>query len=91
MTRALLLVCAALGAAGVLCGCGLQGRPERPVPLWGNPPNEGPKDPRVLKAEQDRSNAEKARKKAEQDAERAKRAADAAATPAPSTATPAPQ
>jgi len=88
MTRTLLLACAALAAAGVLCGCGLQGRPERPVPLWGNPPNEGPKDPRVLKAEQDKSDAEKARKKAEQDA---KRAADAAATPAPSTATPAPQ
>jgi hypothetical protein len=93
MKHALLLACAALGAAGVLSGCGLEGRPERPVPLWGNPPDEGPKDPRTLKAEKDRSDAEKARKKAEQEADRAKRAADAAAAPAPapSTATPAPQ
>ena len=91
MKRALLLAGAAFGVVG-LCSCGLQGRPERPVPLWGNPPSEGPDDPRTLKAEKDRSDADKAKKKADQAAERAKRASDAAATtPAPSTTTPAPQ
>ena len=93
MKRGVLLSCAMLGAC-VLASCGLQGRPERPVPLWGNPPNEGPKDPRTLKVEQDRSDAENARKKAAQDAARAKRAAEAATAaataPASSTATPPP-
>lgn len=27
-------------------GCGLRGDLERPPPLWGDPPNEGPLDPR---------------------------------------------
>ena len=99
MNRALLLACAALIAAPALSACGLKGRPERPVPLWGNPPNEGPKDPRTLKAKKEQEDAEKARKKAEQDQERAQRAAEQAqqqaqqpaATPAAPATPPAPQ
>jgi predicted small lipoprotein YifL len=60
-----------------LAGCGLKGDLERPVPLWGNPPNEGPNDPRTIKA---REEAE-AKKKAEEDA--AKNAPAAPAQPAP--------
>jgi hypothetical protein len=61
----------------MLAGCGLKGGLERPVPLWGNPPNEGPNDPRTIKA---REEAE-AKKKAEEDA--AKNAPAAPAQPAP--------
>jgi predicted small lipoprotein YifL len=61
----------------MLAGCGLKGDLERPVPLWGNPPNEGPNDPRSIKA---REEAE-AKKKAEEDA--AKNAPAAPAQPAP--------
>lgn len=52
-----------------LAGCGLRGPLERPVPLWGNPPSEGPNDPRVIKAAKEAADAEKARKEAEQKAE----------------------
>jgi hypothetical protein len=83
MTRAFLLACAVLIAAPVLSACGLQGKPTRPVPLWGNPPNEGAKDPRTLKIQKDKENAEKARKKAEQEKARADRAAQEAQQPAP--------
>jgi predicted small lipoprotein YifL len=62
-------------------GCGLRGSLERPVPLWGDPPIEGPNDPRILKQEEERRAAEA---KAKEDA---RRAADAAA-PAPSTPPP---
>jgi hypothetical protein len=87
------LIMTSLIALPALSACGLQGNPVRPVPLWGNPPNEGPKDPRTLKAEKEKADADKARKKADEEADRAKRAAEqaAAAAPAPSTATPAPQ
>jgi hypothetical protein len=37
-----------------LAGCGIKGDLVRPVPLWGDPPNEGPSDPRTLKAEEER-------------------------------------
>ena len=53
MTRAFLIACAALIAVPALSACGLQGRPQRPVPLWGDPPNEGAKDPRTLKIQKD--------------------------------------
>lgn len=52
--RPLLAVCT---APLLLAGCGLRGDLERPVPLWGNPPIEGPNDPRVLKAEAEREAA----------------------------------
>jgi hypothetical protein len=88
MKRPLLLACALAAIAG-LSACGLQGRPERPVPLWGNPPNEGPKDPRVLKAKKEQEDAEKARKKAEQEKAKADRAAREAQQPAADSAAPA--
>ncbi len=56
-----------------LAACGLQGDLERPVPLWGNPPNEGPNDPRTLKAQEDAEAAERA---ASEERERAEAAAE---------------
>lgn len=52
-------------AATLLSACGLRGDLERPVPLWGNPPNEGPLDPRTIKAAEEAAAAEKARQDAE--------------------------
>lgn len=69
-------------AALALSACGMRGDLERPVPLWGNPPNEGPNDPRTIKAAEEAAKAEKAR----QDADReAARAAQQPAQPAPPT------
>lgn len=59
-------------SATALSACGLRGDLVRPVPLWGDPPNEGPLDPRTIQAAKEAAEAEKAR----QDAER--RAADEA-------------
>jgi len=58
MRTALLLVV----SLTALAGCGLKGDLVRPVPLWGDPPNEGPNDPRTLKAEEDRRAAAEAAK-----------------------------
>ena len=58
-------------SVSALSACGLRGDLVRPVPLWGNPPNEGALDPRTIQAAKEAAEAEKAR----QDAER--RAADA--------------
>lgn len=56
-----------VAAACLLSACGLRGDLERPVPLWGNPPDEGPLDPRnIRKAEE-----EAAAKKAQEEAARA--------------------
>ena len=75
---------AALGA------CGLKGDLERPVPLWGDPPNEGPNDPRTIKAREEREAADRAareeRERAEAEAER--KALDAQTIPPATTATP---
>ena len=70
-----------------LSACGLRGELERPVPLWGDPPNEGPNDPRTLKAEEDRKAAEDA---AREEREAAEAAARAARQPAPAPASPTP-
>lgn len=59
-------------SVSALSACGLRGDLVRPVPLWGDPPNEGPLDPRTIKAAKEAAEAEKAK----QDAER--RAADEA-------------
>ncbi len=75
----------ALAGLALLAGCGLRGELERPVPMWGNPPNEGAKDPRTLKAQ---AEEEAAAKKAKADREAAERATSP--TPAP-TASPAPK
>jgi predicted small lipoprotein YifL len=61
---------AVLAAVAALSACGLRGDLERPVPLWGNPPNEGPLDPRTIKAAEEQARAEAERKKAEEDAAR---------------------
>jgi predicted small lipoprotein YifL len=53
-------------AALSISACGLRGELERPVPLWGNPPNEGPNDPRTLRAQEE----EKRRREAEEEAAR---------------------
>ncbi len=55
-----------------LAGCGLRGDLVRPMPLWGDPPLDGPTDPRVIQAAKEAAAAEQARLDAEQ------RAADAA-------------
>jgi predicted small lipoprotein YifL len=69
--RTVLVLVVSLAA---LAACGLRGDLERPVPLWGDPPNEGPNDPRTLKAEEERAAAERAaneeRERAEAEAER---------------------
>ncbi|MDZ4761336.1 MAG: lipoprotein [Alphaproteobacteria bacterium] len=67
----------------LLSACGLKGDLERPVPLWGNPPNEGPLDPRTLKAEEEKKLAEE---QAGRDRRAAAEAARQAATPAPAPA-----
>lgn len=58
---------ALLAGAVLLSACGLQGDLERPVPLWGNPPDEGPLDPRNIK----KAEEEAAARKAEEEADRA--------------------
>jgi hypothetical protein len=62
---------AVLAGLSLLSACGLRGDLERPVPLWGNPPDEGPLDPRnIKKAEEEAA----AKKKAEEDQRRANEA-----------------
>jgi hypothetical protein len=57
-------------AVAMLSACGLRGGLERPVPLWGNPPNEGLLDPRTIKAAEEKAKAEAERKAAEEEAAR---------------------
>lgn len=71
----------AILAASALTACGLRGGLERPVPLWGNPPNEGPLDPRTIKAAEEKAKAEAERKKAEEDAARQQQQQTTPATP----------
>lgn len=70
-----------------LSACGLRGELERPVPLWGDPPNEGPNDPRTIKAEEERQAAERAEREKREAAEAAARAAQQPAAP-PASPTP---
>ena len=70
----ILLGAVILAAVASLSACGLRGDLERPVPLWGNPPNEGPLDPRTIKEAEEKAKAEKEREAAE------KAARDAAQT-----------
>ncbi len=51
-----------------LAACGLRGALERPVPLWGNPPDEGPLDPRNIKKAEDEAKAKKAAEEAARNA-----------------------
>jgi hypothetical protein len=77
-----------------LSACGLRGELVRPVPAWGDPPLEGPNDPRVLKEKADKAQADqdaKAVQRAKETAERDAAAAAAAASPTPApSATPTP-
>jgi predicted small lipoprotein YifL len=83
--RTILLLAVSLTA---LAGCGIRGDLVRPVPLWGDPPNEGPNDPRTLKAEEDRRAAADA---AEAESDRAEAAAEREALDAQTTPQAAPQ
>ena len=71
-----------------LAACGLQGDLERPVPLWGNPPNEGPNDPRTIKADEERKAAEQA---AREERDRTDRETRDAETQPPAAPAPSPQ
>jgi hypothetical protein len=72
-------------ALPMIAACGLQGDLKRPAPLWGNPPLDGPTDPRVIAQEEARKAAEDERERAERAARRAEAAAaaEAATTPPP--------
>ena len=83
--RTILLLAVSLTA---LAGCGIRGDLVRPVPLWGDPPNDGPNDPRTLKAEEDRRAAADA---AEAERDRAEAAAEREALDAQTTPPAAPQ
>lgn len=76
-------------AALALSACGLKGDLERPVPLWGNPPNEGPTDPRTIKAQEEEEARRKAAEAAAEEAER--KAEEAGATAQPASPQPPPQ
>ncbi len=52
-------------AASAVSACGLKGDLQRPVPLWGNPPDEGPLDPRNIKKAEEEAKARKAQEEAE--------------------------
>lgn len=58
----------ALAGFAALSACGLRGDLVRPMPLWGNPPNEGVSDPRTIKAAEEAAAAEKAKQDAERKA-----------------------
>jgi hypothetical protein len=79
-------------SVSALSGCGLQCDLVRPMPLWGDPPLDGPDDPRVIAAAEAAAKAEEERRDAERrDADEARREElEAQTAPAPSPA-PAPQ
>lgn len=56
-----------------LSACGLQGDLKRPDPLWGDPPLDGPTDPRVIRQLEEE---ERIRAEAEAAAEEAARQAE---------------
>jgi hypothetical protein len=82
----------ALGLAALLSACGLRGDLVRPVPMWGDPPNEGPSDPRTIKAAEEAAKAEKERQDADQKAadEQRRKELEQLAVP-PAATTPSPQ
>ncbi|MEZ5936908.1 MAG: lipoprotein [Hyphomonadaceae bacterium] len=74
-----------LALAGLLlAACGLRGPLERPMPLWGDPPRDGPDDPRTIKELEEKAQAEAEAAKAAKQAEAAAQttpAAEAGDTP----------
>ncbi len=72
IVRAMRTVLVLVLSVTALAGCGLRGDLVRPMPLWGDPPLDGPDDPRVIQAAEDAKKAEEERQAEE------RRAADAA-------------
>ncbi|HVY88709.1 MAG TPA: hypothetical protein VG942_07565 [Hyphomonadaceae bacterium] len=69
-------------AAALASGCGLRGRLDRPVPLWGNPPSEGANDPREVKKRKDEEAAKKKQEAADKAARQQQEQQSAPTTPA---------
>jgi hypothetical protein len=61
----------------MLSGCGLKGDLVRPMPLWGDPPLDGPTDPRVIEKAEAEAKARQEADKAARTAARAKALEDA--------------
>jgi hypothetical protein len=68
-------------SALLLSACGLRGDLERPVPLWGNPPDEGPLDPRNIKKAEEEAKARAAHEEADRAAREREAATGQPATP----------
>ncbi|HEX5008742.1 MAG TPA: lipoprotein [Hyphomonadaceae bacterium] len=69
---------AVLAGLFLLSACGLKGDLERPVPMWGNPPDEGPLDPRNIKKAEEEAAARKAQEEADRAASESQPAQPAA-------------
>lgn len=82
MTRFILAIACPLL---LLSACGLRGDLERPVPLWGNPPDEGPLDPRNIRKAEEEARAAREREEAERAASEAGQSQPA---PPPQSSTP---
>ncbi len=76
--RAMRTALVLLLSVSALSACGLRGDLERPVPLWGNPPDEGPLDPRNIKKAEEEAKA----RAAQEEADRAAREREAVTAPA---------
>ena len=72
---------AVLAGLSLLSACGLQGDLQRPVPLWGNPPDEGPLDPRNIKKPEEEAAAREAQEEANRAASEREAVTGAPATP----------
>lgn len=55
--RAMRTVLLLVLSVSALSACGLRGELVRPEPMWGNPPNEGPLDPRSIRAAEEAARA----------------------------------
>ncbi|MBU6318102.1 MAG: hypothetical protein KGS00_00495 [Alphaproteobacteria bacterium] len=62
------LMLAFVACSALAAGCGLRGDLERPPPLWGDPPREGPLDPRTVREAETRANEKPAPSSQPQDA-----------------------
>jgi hypothetical protein len=71
-----------LAGVSLLSACGLRGDLERPVPLWGNPPDEGPLDPRNIKKAEEEARAKAAQEEADRAAREREAVTGQPATPA---------
>ena len=71
------IVLAVVAGVSLLSACGLRGELVRPVPMWGNPPDEGPLDPRNIKKAEEEAEA----REAQEEADRAAREREAVTAP----------